>query len=126
MDIKDDLHFYIGCEGIFKGYENFKPILRPLSDMTEEEKVCVFKIVSLFDLSECEFEFGDNWVNAVFKGRVIDAIQFIGANIESMNNDGTFSAINKISKVINWCRKNGFDTDGLIDAGLAIDKTKLK
>lgn len=107
---------------------NYKPILRPLSDITEEEAIEVFKMCSLFDLSECVFEFGENyetWINAEKDGRVIDAIKFVGDNIEMMNNKDGFSAINPISGVTKYYLSKHFDLFGLIDAGLAIDKTKL-
>lgn len=103
--------------------------LRPLESMTEDEAIDIFKMCSLFDLSECTFEFSENdetWINATLNGRVIDSIQFVGDNVEMTNNDGTFSAINPISPVINYYRKIGIDCDGLIDAGLAIDKTLTK
>ena len=113
--------------GEFVLFNKAKPLLRPLDSMTEEEAIDVFKMVSLFDLSECKFEFGENgerWINASFGGRVIDSIKFIGDNIEMMNNDGTFSAVNPIAFVMSYYLSKGFDLFSLIPNGEAIDKTK--
>jgi hypothetical protein len=84
-DIKDYLHLYLGCEcineegkiGRFSGIDVCKLLLRPLSDMTQEE----FRI-------DC------NLINPVERFRF------------------------RLSK--------GFDLFGLIDAGLALDATKLQ
>jgi hypothetical protein len=114
---------------LFSEPNRVKPILRPLHDMTEEEAILLFKKVSLFDLSECEFEFGENystWINANFKGRIIDSIKFVGDNVEMMNNDGTFSAINPIHSVFEFYLSKGFDLFGLIDEGLAVNACDLK
>jgi hypothetical protein len=105
-----------------------KPILRPLSDMTQDEFIELFKLCSLFDLSECSF-IGTNdkdgvWCNAEYEGRVIDAIRLVGDYVEMMNNDGTFSGMNPQSKAFKFFISKHFDLFGLIEAGLAIDKTK--
>lgn len=108
--------------------ERIKPILRPLSSMTDAEIVGLFKTVSLFDLSECSFNVvnvpNERWANAESNGRVIDSIKIIGDNVEMMNNDGSFSAINPVSTVFHYLLKQGFDMFGLIEANLAVDKTK--
>lgn len=75
-----------------------KLLLRPLSGITEKES------------EEC-------WVFAKMGGGIVNhksAIQghfFRDCNIRQM------------SAMIDWLRNNEFDTDGLIEAGLAIDKT---
>lgn len=113
-NIKDYLHLYLGCEyryfmnGVTKTGSrknkgvityaalshimarieqeyNIKPILRPLSDMTEEER------------KKCE--------RKVFNG---DARFFY------------------TTEAFLFLLSKHFDLFGLIDAGLAIDKTKLK
>jgi hypothetical protein len=116
----------IDCEKYTPPDGDVKLVLRPLSDMTDEERIDVFKKCSLFDLSDCNFELGDGWINAVFNGIVIDSIRFIGDNIEMMDNDGGFSSINPISPIIEFYLSKHFDLFGLIEAGLAIDKTTLK
>lgn len=110
------------------GAKEVKLLLRQLSDITAEECVEVFKLCSLFDLSDCEFEFGEGnqWINASIDGRVIDAIQFVGDNIEMMNNDGAFSAINPISPIFHYYLSKGFDLFSLIETGQAIDKNTLQ
>ena len=109
-------------------YHEFVPAFRSLSDIQNSELVEIIKQVSLFHLSECEFEFGEDgerWVNALFGGKVIDSLKLVGDNVEMMNNNGSFSAINPISPVLVWFLKKGFDIFDLIPAGLAIDKTKM-
>lgn len=148
-EIKDYLHLYAGCPvefdrygtlcmgtltaSLFKDFNHgeveLKLILRPLRDMTEDEAIEVFKMVSLLDLSECQFEFGENyttWINANLNGRVIDSINFLGDNIEMMNNDGTYSPLNPIAPVHKYYLSRHFDLFSLIENGLAIDKTTLK
>ncbi len=140
LDIKDYLHLYLGCEVKHQSFvnplilssvsdikgvrirgkeddvscatliENFKLILRPLSSMTEEEKI---EIAIIFGWSH-----GDNVTKA-------------NATEELFDKNGYWNKITNISgsswnKVINYCRKQGIDMDNLIDAGLAIDKTTLK
>jgi len=120
-NIKDYLHLYLGCElfevggGIGKLYNmgtfagsivqvftdcssnepywtnvrNVKPILRPLSDMTDEEK-------NYFEL----------WSFEIMK--------------EDLNQ------VQRNALKIKWYLYNHFDLFGLIEAGLAIDKTTIK
>lgn len=116
-DIKDYLHLYLGCEiydsyndrtGILKGitkdsvlidhktswrldFDEVKPILRPLSDMTEEEKI----------------EYGETFkeVKPFFGG---DSVYF------------------ESHETVRWLLSKHFDLFGLIEAGLAIDGTKMK
>lgn len=118
-NIKDYLHLYLGCECIVKepGESAFKsvlegiqrgkfllkeyghlllweaaeikPVLRPLSDMTEHES-----------------NMGDEIMNAFNENDPIEAFQGM-ANMTMM------------------LLKQGFDLFGLIESGLALDKTKL-
>lgn len=118
MNIKDCLHLYLGCEinyhlysdgegymanltgtmiDNWESYNQFKPaklILRPLSDMTEEEgkEVCRY---------------------------TRDAQAFVKFNTAIGK-----EAINATTMV--YLLSKHFDLFGLIDAGLAIDKTKIK
>lgn len=107
-----------------------KPILRPLSDMTEEEFIELFKKCSLFDLSECVFEFSESyevWINAVHNGVVIDGIKIeSGDCVMMMNNDGGYSPINPQSECMAWFLSKHFDLFELIDNDIAIDKTTYK
>jgi hypothetical protein len=109
-EIKDYLHLYLGCEmltvdgrivtlnltnlgfalkGII-GSELSKPILRPLSDMTEEEKI----------------ELKLNMVQATTLNHAPEIMW-------------TFE---QMRILLSKC----FDLFGLIEAGLAIDKTAIK
>ena len=117
-NIKDYLNLYLGCEvmhrnekglleavskrmnvwdgfisfgdfGSWYGMSEIKPILRPLSDMTDEEKN--------------DFEL---WSFEIMK--------------EDLNQ------VQRNALKIKWYLYNHFDLFGLIEAGLAIDKTTIK
>lgn len=121
--IEDYLHLYLGCEclvydddnldkfgyaklsGTINGanavFENFaismrrvKPILRPLSSMTEDEKYQIQFKCQCFILDE--------------KIHPLDYVQ---------------PTIRNMADIINECRKLFFDCDGLIESGVSIDKT---
>lgn len=77
--------------------EDFKPILRPLSDMTVDEK----------------YEFNN----------IDDCIVDYDGDILSDNH--SYISLNKYVPAINWLRFKHFDVDGLIESGLAIDATTL-
>jgi hypothetical protein len=135
MKLQDYLHLYIGCEGIaetiakFKtrlvisnhtndmrdGVDledaiqyNFKPILRPLSDMTEEEFREIFNPIQPKDVADEDFK--DAMQNLIENG--IDAFDFDGMSAQTV-----FELTRKLLS-------KHFDLFGLIEAGLAIDKTK--
>lgn len=121
-DIKDYLHLYLGCEvsvtnldgrytrlitheffstfyneddGAF--YNDPKPILRPLSDITDDE------IDDVWNLEEPEHVL----VMAYEKNNVVRKVALC-------------------SERTRYLLSRGFDLFGLIEAGLAIDKTTLK
>lgn len=122
-EIKDYLHLYLGCEAeiefidsakgrtklecahvqgvltpeLVKMVKSCKPILRPLSDMTEEEFEDFKKIA---DSDFC-------------KMTVIDAA----------SKDGITRLAHKFNATAYLLSKH-FDLFGLIESGLAIDKTK--
>lgn len=115
--IEDYLHLYLGCEikigdqieildavgqsgefeSLYKGHlRNFyhisvgvKPILRPLSDMTEEEKFEIQQISGWVDYN--------HYINQGFCK----------------------------PEVFKYLLSKSFDLFGLIESGLAIDKTKI-
>lgn len=109
--------------------KSVKPILRRLESITDDELITVFKSISLFDLSECQFECGfgkeERWINAIKDGSVVDAIEYNGHLFYTMNNDGTFDPVNPQWEVAALLLKMNFDLFGLIDSGLAIDSTTL-
>jgi hypothetical protein len=132
-NIKDYLRFYLGCEvltdnGIetlvgvgllgsdaqrFRTIERFrsstndwskenKIILRPLSDMSEDEALEVAEnILSLNGLNL------DDW----------SAKDIVSAYVEQWDR--------YTPEETKWLLSKGFDLFGLIESGLAIDKTKL-
>lgn len=121
-DIKYYLHLYIGCQAEFTslgGGKNImkltghdcdyqhadskwypKPILRPLSDMTEEEKMEYKAKFNGMDST--------NILPEIRAGRLINF---------HLNSKSPYEVIYLLSK--------GFDLFGLIESGLAIDKTTL-
>jgi hypothetical protein len=113
-DIKDYLHLYLGCEAywqiegrestyhrpidydMLKDSDWIKPILRPLSDMSEEEMDLMYNGMEGFVNIRKEFK----------QGRIL---QF----------DST-------PEQVRYMLSRSFDLFDLIQSGLAIDKTTLK
>lgn len=67
--------------------------------MNQEILIEIFKKVSLFDLSEAQFEtfndLEDHWtINATNGDRVYDAMKYDGNLFWMMNNNGTFDLLN--------------------------------
>lgn len=89
--------------------EEYKPYLFPLSSMTEEQSMELFKL------------FG------------ISLVDSIGADYIKINDcTGITFFLNKgfdvethLDKLIEWLNKNHFDYRGLIPLGLALDATRL-
>lgn len=160
MEIKDYLHLYLGCP--CKGKEgsmiytlvgvdteqsprlkdkhgnsciifDFKPILRPLSDISEEDLKEIFLIAykSVYDhepFDDSQYYFIDNVQGAglKFRERVNEKTWEYGLTV---NNDqvlfsanGNFLNVPQFQLSIFLLSKH-FDLFGLIDAGLAIDAT---
>lgn len=82
--------------------EEVKPYLRPMSSMTEEEKIELSRLCHFTAVSEnCEtIEHGI---------RILDEIS------------GDFYAPNIVVDAIDWLNANHFDYRGLIDKGLALE-----
>jgi hypothetical protein len=132
MKLQDYLHLYLGCYVAVKGerwvnngfvgrligvtedraliefmgdnwekFEDFKPILRPLSDMTDDE---------------CH-EYGVESDSGEFSYGTISSDCTIGGHHHILD-------ITRIAEITRCLCESGFDCFGLIEAGLAIDKTK--
>lgn len=137
-NIEDYLHLYLDSEALYSicfvddreawtapcrlftdryfSYRNdmsvdgFRLYLRPLSDMTEEEAK-----------EFCRLEgWGENLENIVVTDDAIDFKRVIG--------DRSEACISRFTRcrpeMFRWLLSHGFDLFELIDAGLAIDKTK--
>ena len=91
------------------GLGEFKPYLFPLSSITEEQSMELFKL------------FGINLVDSI-------GADYIKINectgITFFLNKG-FDVETHLDKLIDWLNKNHFDYRGLIEKGLAIDATGL-
>jgi hypothetical protein len=94
---------------------NIKPILRPLSNMTEDEAVELVKIRSTTY----------RWVTAEVVNQHILRFEFEYES--SRRRRSTTLRFDELSpEEVRYLLSKGFDLFGLIEAGLAIDKTKLK
>lgn len=138
-ELKNYLHLYLGCECAITGVsendkESFKltgisyddtqrlwwcyfegtefghaviedvwPILRPKSDMTDDEKALMHDTLWA--------ENSLSYTHSVSHKCTYWHIKCGGREMEA--------------ECFNYLRKNSFDCDGLIEAGLAIDKTKM-
>lgn len=103
---------------------DFKPILRPLSDMTEEEALALAKIHDsegdwrVVDRCRLWILVQDQYANKIF-------IQFSddGNLWDCEDADGSVSGYETF-EAVKYLFSRGFDLFGLIESGLAIDKTK--
>lgn len=158
--IEDYLHLYFGCE-VFDSFKldgkeysqtiklsvsNFqwvcdcivggrhRLILRPLSDMTEEEVLELCKTASPVIFGDYRFAKWEverspheicHWT--VTNKNSIDYfnISSTDGDVDIYAKDGQPDPTNIDNNYRFWYLKKGFDLFGLIDAGLAIDKTKL-
>lgn len=137
--IENILHLYLGCDvkhndssHVFKltGYDistgqitlhgkcdiyckltaDYKPILRPLDSMTEEEAI------TLYDEMFPDVQRRDD-----FKAKIIiDQVTRTGVYYE-----GKVSIMDYVNW-FPWLLSKSFDLFGLIDSGLALDATKLE
>lgn len=175
-DLKDYLHFYLGCEVLYKGkvydlfqidstfahiwkknrsatvceptIHNVKPLLRPLSSMTQSEAdyfawLCMdseyhLEVDSRITQEEIQTELAKN-----DDGLMLDADVeiYIGVSVRCfegavvIKTDGsiavydedkeTYQSVDNIAFKVLYLLKQGFDLFGLIPAGLAIDSTTL-
>ena len=87
------------------GYGNIKPLLFPMSSMTEEQRI------------EASLELG-------LKKYTINIFGDIESYSE-IGDDIAYIDIESINRYINWCYKNHIDINNLIPKGLANDVTNL-
>lgn len=161
-NIKDYLHLYIGCdvlrpdgrtilklygiqgalaihaEGSELTYSSLhacKPILRMLSDMTQQEATLIAEMIyeSIYGSREAGLEFvnmvepeSDDSAGFIFEDGERDRI---GLTIEvtrgiEFSVNGTKVMVRQFDLLPNLL-SCGFDLFGLIESGLAIDKTKI-
>ena len=139
--LKDYLHFYLGCECLLEdkvrvtlnGFENnhpvvlnkkdwqsarvnqmdlIKPILRPLSDMTQDEADVIWGIL--------------DWNERITGvARITDIIREFDV-IEEDNDTTSNAHWGYLCKILPYILKYGFDLFGLHEAGLCVYKEDLK
>ena len=91
--------------------DKYKPYLRPLSSMTEEEKIELYQIAGFYYLSNNEL-LKDEWRQ--FSGALSENKLFLPYPIWEDN----------LNKVYNWLNAHHFDYRGLIERDLAITVTE--
>ena len=98
------------CNGSGMLIKHVKPYLFPLSSMTEEQRIELYKALGCG--YESHYHLSKEWED--FN--------------DSIDNNGLFipaTWVSDINKMYNWLNKNHFDYRGLIPMGLAIDATGL-
>lgn len=91
----------IGNEPFFSEFGNFKPYLRSMSSMTEEQK------------AELKQE------------HIKDEKLYVECLTMAAKGDSSMRGKVILHYAMDWCNKNHFDYRGLIEKGLAIDATGL-
>lgn len=107
-----------------KGFEAIKPILRPLSDMTEVEAREFLGVVMNFN---SQFSFGWDWEYSKGFLMIKPHTHTSCTVIKPFGENG--SPVFNCSYTMNegvWLMNKHFDLFGWIESGLAIDKTTLK
>lgn len=130
ITIDGKLIFHINNVLEFKGI--IKPILRPLSDMTEEEILEVAKITNCLPIrwqenykvvkpenpnEGIEIRCGSYSVRVTFKGCIY---------FHDYTKPNAAIYLPKTPDIIRCLLSKHFDLFGLIESGLAVDKTKLQ
>lgn len=102
----------------YSSYEDFKPILRPLSDLTKEIEFNGVKFAPIE-----WFEIGDdsNDSQEYDHGNIKLIKTLEGISKYNISNDVLFLPHGVVQKLYEW----HFDIHGLIEKGLAIDKNTL-
>lgn len=100
--------------------DGYKPILRPLSDMTEEEAKEARYI--MIEYSNLRFKCDEK---DTIKYRNVFIYDSVGEEGEHYSTSFS-SPENLPSKIVPWMCKHGFDIFDLIRQGLAIDKTEIE
>ena len=97
-----------------------KPYLFPLSSMTEEQRIELYKVLGWGYESHYH-------LSKETKHIIPPLIQWEDFNKSIDNNDLFLPAswVSDLNKMYNWFNKNKFDINGLIPRGLAIDATGL-
>lgn len=146
-NIKDYLHLYLGCqmerggivtgalldaanESAFNAWEDFKPILRPLSDITNREKTEIYKMIfgrefpnsgQIFFRHDKTTSSDPRWILSTGVDRLgieMDGTVWGDCDLNNKKHNQHLITL--------YLLKQRFDIFGLIEGGLAIDKTKLK
>lgn len=114
--LKGHRRYKIGRKGLQTHYntDNFKPILRPLSDMTEDEMIGIYmNDKDSASMSEIRWRIEGDWLRVNYKLLNIHAGYF--CQLMSMSP----------SQVVVACKKQ-FDVFGLIESGQAISKNRIQ
>lgn len=138
IDIVNSRGFCIVLDGVYSWSEpikNIKPILRPLSDMTDEEEkefvpLCAGSQIARFSRDQSGASNWRQWIVEFENGDVDHLIMnesgetWFRSYFESAERRRNWSnTINQHKQTV-WLLRHHFDLFGWIPAGLAIDKTK--
>jgi len=152
IKIEDYLHLYLGCKFVTgnsqgevnsrkitviygmlsdKIYNNFWLVLRPLSDMTEEERADIWDIV-FKKIFVPRYSGRTVFIVKSKKKEISRWVMNSGVERLGIEFNGDVWADSDLHKwdfnpheVTKYLLSKSFDLFGLIEAGLAIDKTKL-
>lgn len=112
-----------------------KPILRPLSDMTEEEVLELCKTASPTFFGDYRFAKWEanrsphemcHWTVTNKNSIYCFNVSSVDGDVYISDEDGDIDLVSIDGNYRFWYLKKGFDIFGLIEAGLAINKTKFE
>lgn len=122
-EIKDYLHLYLGCE--CQVYEKGSKEVACKGRLNTINTSGIFDSVQVGDCYD--FYLNDIDIKLILRplSEVEGHMQTILDLVNKYDPNDAIEALKGMAAAINWLRKNRFDVDGLIEAGLAIDKTKI-
>ena len=148
IEFKDVAHLYVGCmlrkgsvlshlliheanEAAFNAWDDIKPILRPLSDISKDELSNLWNIVFNREFNGVihKFKANDTGRGSYAAERYVmhSGVERLGVEFDGniwADSDLSVWRYNK-HKITAYLLSNHFDLFGLIESGEAIDKTTL-
>lgn len=119
-ELKDYLFLYLGCEMVC--HKDFIPNSRERS--ARGKGFCILTPDLLSDIDRNRLEYGTPHFKPIL--RPLSYELFVKHGFAFFETPTWMQQVEAWSNCINKMRLDGIDCDGLIEAGLAIDKTTLK
>lgn len=127
--VEEDIDMFELSDG-----KSYKPILRKLESMSEDEMIEMLKHFSKIDLSNCIFEFSEDegddhaWVNGIENGQVVDCldINLFDHTVMMMDDYREVTITLPQSETFHYLLSRGVDLFQLIENNLAVDKATIK